>query len=235
MSNINTGIEWTDRTWNPVTGCTKISSGCAHCYAEAITKRFPNSFPDGFKIVQHPDRLNAPRRWRKPSRIFVNSMSDLFHAEVDLDFVEQVFDVIRETPQHTYQVLTKRAALMLEASKHLEWPENLWAGVSVESQGYVRRVDYLRRVPAAVRFLSCEPLLGALDLDLTDIHWVITGGESGHKHRWIDPDWVRGIRDRCIETQTPFFFKQWGGITPKKNGRELDGRTWEQFPRGESC
>jgi protein gp37 len=234
MSSIHTGIEWTDRTWNPTTGCTKVSPGCTHCYAEAITKRFHTGFPNGFQLTLHEKRLQEPKRWRKPSRIFVNSMSDLFHEEVPLDFIRNVFDVIRETPWHIYQILTKRHERLLELSDRLEWHDNIWMGVSVENQNYVRRVDYLRQIPAKVRFLSCEPLLGNLQLDLTDIHWVIVGGESGNKYRPVDVNWIRNIRDRCQSDNVPFFFKQWGGRTPKSNGRVLDGQIWDEMPEAGS-
>lgn len=230
MSSIKTGIEWTDRTWNPTTGCTKISPGCAHCYAEALTKRFHTNYPNGFDLTLHPHRLPEPLKWRKPSRIFVNSMSDLFHKDVPLGFIQEVFSVIEQTPWHTYQILTKRHERLLELAPELTWHENIWMGVSVENQDYVQRVNYLRQVPANVRFLSCEPLLAPLDLDLTDIHWVIVGGESGNKHRPMESEWVETIRDQCYVAGVPFFFKQWGGKTPKKNGRLLGDRTWDEFP-----
>ncbi|NER33160.1 MAG: phage Gp37/Gp68 family protein [Oscillatoria sp. SIO1A7] len=228
--NTHTGIEWTDETWNPTTGCNKVSPGCAHCYAESMTKRFPNGFPNGFKFTKHPGRLDKPKTWRKPKRIFVNSMSDLFHEQMDIDFLQEAFQTIRETPWHIYQILTKRHDRLVELSSQLEWPDNVWMGVSVESQQYVKRVDCLRRVPAAVRFLSCEPLLGPLALDLTDIHWVIVGGESGPKHRPIDLDWARDIREQCRAAEVAFFFKQVGGRTPKAGGRHLDGEVWEEMP-----
>lgn len=230
MASTNTGIEWTDRTWNPTTGCDKISPGCAHCYAEAITERFPKAFPNGFKLTLHPDRLDTPLHWRKPSRIFVNSMSDLFHKDVPLHFIQQVFSVFLASPHHTYQILTKRHDRLLELAPALDWSPNIWMGVSVESQAYTKRIDALRQVPAAVRFLSCEPLLGPLDLNLEGIGWVIVGGESGIGYRPIDPDWVRSIRDRCVGQNVPFFFKQWGGRTPKAKGRLLDGQEWGEFP-----
>lgn len=230
MSSIHTGIEWTDRTWNPTTGCNKVSPGCTHCYAEALTKRFHTNFPQGFKLTLHPERLGEPKRWRKPSRIFVNSMSDLFHEEVPVEFLKQVFDVIRETPWHIYQILTKRQDRLLELAGQLDWPENIWMGVSVENQHYVQRVDCLREVPATVRFLSCEPLLGPLQLDLTDIHWVIVGGESGVKHRPMKVEWAQSIRDQCQEAGVAFFFKQVGGRTPKAGGRLLDGTIWDEMP-----
>lgn len=227
----HTGIEWTDRTWNPVTGCTKISPGCANCYAEALTKRFPSNFPNGFDLTLHPDRLDMPKKWRSPAKVFVCSMGDLFHKDVPLDFVRRVFQVMRETPHHTYQILTKRAQRMFLLSKDLEWRENMWAGVSVESQAQVTRVDYLRAVPAYTRFLSCEPLLTPLELNLENIHWVIVGGESGKKRRPIEADWVRGIQRQCQDSDVAFFFKQWGGLTPKAGGRKLDGVEWSEFPQ----
>ena len=230
MSSIKTGIEWTDKTWNPTTGCDKVSPGCLHCYAEEITKRFPNNFPNGFELTLHPQRLAEPLKWRKPSKIFVNSMSDLFHEKVPLDFIQEVFKVIEKTPQHTYQILTKRPQRLVEISPQLKFHKNLWMGVSVENQNYAYRVDLLRQAPTSVRFLSCEPLLGSLNLDLTDIHWVIVGGESGQKHRPINMDWVRSIRDQCIDAQVAFFFKQVGGRTPKAGGNLLDGETWNQMP-----
>lgn len=231
MASTKTGIEWTDRTWNPTTGCQKISPGCTHCYAEALTKRFHTNFPNGFDLTLHPERLNDPKRWRKPRRIFVNSMSDLFHEEIPLSFLQEVFAVMRETPWHIYQILTKRHERLLELSPELDWPKNVWMGVSVENQNYVRRMDYLRQVPAKVRFLSCEPLLGPLSLDLTDIHWVIVGGESGPKYRPMKLEWAQNIRDRCQAEGVAFFFKQVGGRTPKAGGRLLDGEIWDEMPQ----
>ena len=232
MSSTSTGIEWTDKTWNPTTGCNKVSSGCKNCYAETITQRFSNSFPNGFKFTTHPKRLGEPIKWRKPSRIFVNSMSDLFHEEMPVEFLIQVFETIKQCPQHTFQILTKRPKRMLEISQQelFEWTDNVWLGVSVEDQSVINRVDYLKQVPAKVRFLSCEPLLGPLELDLEDIHWVITGGESGANFRPIEEEWVRSIRDQCSEAQVAFFHKQWGGFRPKSKGRTLDGKTYDEMP-----
>ena len=230
MASTSTGIEWTDKTWNPTTGCNKVSPGCKFCYAEAITKRFHNNFPDGFNFAMHPERMNEPLKWRKPSRVFVNSMSDLFHEEMPLDFLVQVFEVMQRADQHVFQILTKRHERLLELAPLLPWPDNVWMGVSVENQKYAHRVDYLRQTPAKVRFLSCEPLLGPLELDLTDIHWVITGGESGPKHRPIEADWVRSIRDQCRQENVAFFHKQWGGFRSKSKGRELDGLLYEEVP-----
>ncbi len=230
MSSTSTAIEWTDKTWNPTTGCNKVSPGCKHCYAETITKRFARHFPNGFDFTLHPERLDEPRRWRKPSRVFVNSMSDLFHERMPLGFLREIFAVMEECPRHVFQILTKRHERMAELASELPWPGNVWMGVSVEDQDYAHRVDYLRRVPAAVRFLSCEPLLGPLDLNLSGIHWVIVGGESGPRHRPMAADWARGVREQALEAGVAFFFKQWGGRTPKAGGRELDGRTWDELP-----
>jgi protein gp37 len=231
MASINTGIEWTDRTWNPSTGCNKVSPGCIHCYAEAITKRFPKNFPQGFELTLHPERLQEPKRWRTPSRIFVNSMSDLFHEEVPVSFLKEVFEVIRETPWHVYQILTKRHEHLVKIAEQLDWPENIWMGVSVENQQYVHRVDYLRNVPAHVRFLSCEPLLSSLQLDLREIHWVIVGGESGLKNRPMEIEWAQSIHEQCQAAGVAFFFKQVGGRTPKAGGRLLSGQIWDEMPK----
>jgi protein gp37 len=230
VARAKTGIEWTDRTWNPTTGCTKVSPGCKHCYAETVTKRFTNHFPDGFSFTLRPERLDQPRQWRQPSRIFVDSMSDLFHEAMPIEYLHRVFEVMEACPQHVFQVLTKRHKRLLELASDLTWPPNVWMGVSIENQRYVGRVEALRCVPAAVRFLSCEPLLGPLELDLAGIHWVIAGGESGVRHRPMRPDWVRAVRDQCIASGVPFLFKQWGGRTPKACGRHLDGELWDQYP-----
>lgn len=230
MSSINTGIEWTDKTWNPTTGCDKVSPGCVHCYAEAITKRFPKTFKNGFDLTLHPERLTEPLKWRTPSRIFVNSMSDLFHKKVPLDFIQAVFDVIQGTPHHVYQILTKRPERLVELAPHLKFHKNIWLGVSIENQSYVSRIDLLRQVPANVRFLSCEPLLGSLNLDLTNIDWVIVGGESGQKHRPMKIEWAEEIRDQCQQAQVAFFFKQVGGKTPKAGGNLLSGQLLQQMP-----
>ncbi|MGE3805452.1 MAG: DUF5131 family protein [Gemmataceae bacterium] len=228
-------IEWTDSTWNPVTGCTKVSPGCKHCYAETFAERFRgvegHPYEQGFDLRMWPGRLELPLPWRKPRMVFVNSMSDLFHEQVPVEFVKRVFDTIARAPMHTFQVLTKRADRLRELGATLSWPDNLWMGVSVESAAYVWRVDRLRDVPAAVRFLSIEPLLGPIDaLDLDAIGWVIVGGESGSGSRRMDPEWARAIRDQCVVAEVPFFFKQWGGVQKKKAGRVLDGRTWDQMP-----
>ena len=230
MASTSTTIEWTDKTWNPTTGCTKISPGCKFCYAETITKRFHTNFPNGFDFTLHPERLGEPLKWRKPSRIFVNSMSDLFHEQMPVDFLVQVFEVMKKADRHIFQILTKRHERLVELAPLLPWPDNVWMGVSVENQKYVHRVDYLRQIPAKVRFLSCEPLLGPLELDLTDIHWVITGGESGPKHRPVKEEWVRSIRDQCQKAGVSYFHKQWGGTRPKSNGRLLDGELHDSMP-----
>ncbi|WP_306366447.1 DUF5131 family protein [Nocardiopsis sp. CC223A] len=237
-------IEWTEATWNPTTGCDRVASGCDNCYALTLAKRLkamgaekyqndgdPRTSGPGFDVTIHPQALDIPRKWKSPRLVFVNSMSDLFHARVPKDFITQVFTVMAETPQHTYQILTKRSLRLARLADQLPWPPNVWMGVSVESADVLERVDHLRRVPAAVRFLSCEPLLGPLaELDLAAIDWVIAGGESGHEHRPMQVEWVRQIRDVCQQTSTAFFFKQWGGRTPKANGRLLDGRTWDEKP-----
>jgi protein gp37 len=239
-----TGIEWTEVTWNPTTGCDRISTGCDNCYALALARRLkamgqakyqrdgdPRTSGPGFGLTVHADALRLPYSWGSPRVVFVNSMSDLFHAKVPVSFVAQVFSVIADTPQHTYQVLTKRSSRLRKIAGRLDWPPNLWMGVSVEDSDALYRVDDLRSVPAAVRFLSCEPLLGPLDnLRLDGIGWVIAGGESGPAHRSLDPSWVTSIRDRCEQAEVPFFFKQWGGRTPKEGGRELEGRRWDQMP-----
>lgn len=230
MSNLKTNIEWTDKTWNPTTGCTKVSPGCLRCYAETITKRFPNNYPNGFDLCLYPERLDQPLSWKTPSKISVNSMSDLFHGKIPLSFIQSVFQAIKETPQHTYQILTKRPERLVELIPHLEFHENIWLGVSVENQSYVSRIDLLRQVPAKVKFISCEPLLGPLNLNLTNIDWVIAGGESGHRFRKVDKQWVVDIKNQCQEANVPFFFKQWGGVTAKANGNSLDGVKYLEFP-----
>lgn len=238
-------IEWTEATWNPTTGCDRVASGCDNCYALTLAKRLkamgaekyqndgdPRTSGPGFDVTIHPRALDIPRKWKSPRLVFVNSMSDLFHARVPKDFITQVFAVMAETPQHTYQILTKRSLRLARLADQLPWPPNVWMGVSVESADVLERVDHLRRVPAAVRFLSCEPLLGPLpELNLSGIDWVIAGGESGRGHRPMHVDWVRQIRDACQQSSTAFFFKQWGGRTPKANGRLLDGRTWDEKPQ----
>ncbi len=228
-------IEWTDATWNPVTGCTAISAGCDHCYAELLSYRLQKmgvaKYQHGFEVTLHPEALTQPLRWKAPRRVFVNSMSDLFHARVPREYVVQIWDVMRQCPQHTFQVLTKRPERMARFTADYPAPPNVWLGTSVEDARVMQRVDRLRECAAAVRFLSCEPLIGPLDgLDLTNIQWVIVGGESGAHHRPIDPEWVRVIHGYCFRASVPFFFKQWGGRTPKSGGRELDGQTWDETP-----
>jgi protein gp37 len=237
-------IEWTEATWNPTTGCDRISTGCDNCYALALARRLkamgapkyqndgdPRTSGPGFGVTVHADSLLTPYAWRKPRVVFVNSMSDLFHARVPLGFVREVFRVVADTPQHTYQVLTKRSARLRKIADQFEWPANLWMGVSVENADAMPRIDDLRAVPAVVRFLSCEPLLGPLEgLDLDLIHWVIAGGESGAHHRPVQSAWVTDIRDACADQGIPFFFKQWGGRTPKAGGRDLDGVLYDQMP-----
>jgi len=229
------GIEWTDATWNPVTGCTKVSPGCKHCYAERLALRLRAMgnprYRNGFEVTLHPDQLTLPLRWRRPKRVFVNSMSDLFHEAVPNDYIRRVFDVMAKADWHTFQVLTKRSDRLAALARDLPWPPNVWQGVSVESARYMWRIADLQTVPAAVRFLSVEPLLAAIpNLPLAGIHWVIVGGESGGGRRPMAPEWARNIRDRCADAGVPFFFKQWGGRTPKAGGRLLDGRTWDETP-----
>jgi protein gp37 len=231
----NSNIEWTDATWNPVRGCTKISPGCKHCYAETFAERFRgvpgHPFEQGFDLRLVESALNLPLQWRTPRRIFVNSMSDLFHEDVPEEFIRRVFDVMRLAKQHEFQVLTKRPDRMAVLVSTIEMPKNAWMGVSVENADYTSRIDDLRHVKAAVRFLSIEPLLGPMPrLQLQGIHWVIVGGESGPRARPVDPAWVRSIRDQCLRAKVPFFFKQWGGFQKKRNGRVLDERTWDEMP-----
>lgn len=228
-------IEWTDATWNPVTGCTKISPGCKHCYAERLAYRLQAMgnprYRNGFRVTLHADQLRLPLRWLQPRRVFVNSMSDLFHESIPEEFIRKVFEIMVQADWHIFQILTKRAERLAKLAHKLPWPQNVWQGVSVENTHYAWRIAYLQKVPAAVRFVSVEPLLGPIpDLPLDGIHWVIVGGESGPRHRPIDPAWVRDIHDQCLTSGVPFFFKQWGGRTPKSGGRILDGRTWDDMP-----
>lgn len=239
-----TNIEWTDETWNPVTGCVKISPGCKHCYAETFAERFrgtimPNGrlhpFYGGFDPQLRPERLDQPFSWRTPRKVFVNSMSDLFGEFVDDDYLRQVFEVMRKTPQHTYQVLTKRADRLAAWTAGQSWlasAKHIWLGVSVENRRYgVPRIEHLRRATVSVRFLSVEPLLEDVgQLDLSKIDWVIVGGESGHHARPMKEEWVRNIRNQCVAEGVAFFFKQWGGTRKKRTGRILDGRTWDEYP-----
>ena len=239
-------IEWTEVTWNPTTGCDRTSPGCGNCYALTLAKRLkamgqakyqndgdPRTSGPGFRLTIHPSTLDTPRSWASPRTVFVNSMSDLFHPDVPESFIHDVFRTMRETPQHQYQVLTKRSKRLASLATSIDWPRNVWMGVSVESQKYAYRVRHLAQVPAAVRFVSAEPLLGPVELDLDSVDWVIAGGESGAHARTMDADWARNIRDRCTEAGVAFFFKQWGGHHPKAGGRELDGRTWDEYPSTE--
>lgn len=233
---LGSDIEWTQATWNPVTGCTKVSAGCKHCYAELMSRRLramgQENYRNGFELTLQSHMLERPLEWKKPQTIFVNSMSDLLHEEVPLSYVQRVFDVMRRAHWHRFQVLTKRAKRLAEVDPELEWQPNIWMGVSVENGRYRSRIDHLRRTRAAVKFLSLEPLLGPLpDLDLQGIGWVIVGGESGPGARPVDEEWVVDLRDQCVAAGVPFFFKQWGGPRKKQAGRLLRGRTWDEMPR----
>lgn len=242
---LNSSIEWTESTWNPVTGCDQISPGCGHCYAKTFAERFRgvpgHPYEQGFDLRLWPERLNLPLTWKKPRTIFVNSMSDLFHADVPDAFIEQVFDVMNRAAHHTFQVLTKRPERAAALSDALRWTPNIWMGTSVENQRWTCRIDDLRETAAVVRFLSCEPLLGPLQLDLNGINWVIVGGESGHRARPMRADWARDIRTQCEEAGVAFFFKQWGAhneegarVGKSRAGRELDGQTYDQMPERRS-
>lgn len=231
----NSTIEWTDSTWNPVTGCTKISPGCAHCYAETFAERWRSTpghpYEQGFDLKIWPQRLEQPLLWKKPRIIFVNSMSDLFHEDVPLSYIKKVFTVMAEADWHIFQVLTKRAERMEELAPKLPWPKNVWMGVSIENRDTLWRVNHLRKVPANVRFLSIEPLLGPMGrFSLKKMDWVIVGGESGPRARSMKEEWVMGIKNQCVKQGVPFFFKQWGGVQKKKRGRKLEGRTWDEMP-----
>jgi protein gp37 len=230
-----TKIEWTGMTWNPVTGCTKVSHGCKHCYAERMAKRLHAMgmprYRNEFRTTLHEDLIDLPRGWRRPRIVFVNSMSDLFHDDVPLGFVRRVFDTMTACPQHTFQILTKRGERLSALARVLPWPNNIWMGVSVENRRVLDRIHYLRTVPAAVRFLSCEPLLGPLDpLPLGGIHWVIAGGESGPRARPMRPEWVISVLEQCRAANVAFFFKQWGGVRKERTGRQLHGRTFDEMP-----
>jgi protein gp37 len=228
-------IEWTESTWNPITGCTKVSPGCKHCYAERLSRRLKamgkRKYANGFNLTIHEQDLEQPLQWKKPQTIFVCSMSDLFHQEVPLEFVREVFRVMHAASWHTFQVLTKRSQRLLELNQVIHWPQNVWLGVSVEDSDHTYRIDHLRQTSAHVKFLSLEPLLGPLpNLELSGIHWVIVGGESGPGARPMREEWVTCIRDQCVAAEVPFFFKQWGGVRRKTKGRVLHGRTWDQIP-----
>lgn len=228
-------IEWTDYTWNPITGCTKVSPGCLNCYAERMTRRLQGmgqaNYVNGFELTMHAQALEIPFRWKKPSVVFVNSMSDLFHEKVPLEFIKKVFAVMRSASHHRYQVLTKRAERLAELNQYLEWPQNVWMGVSVENADYQYRIDCLRQTAAPVKFVSIEPLLGPIPkLQLKAIDWIIVGGESGPGARPIRIEWVNEVKDQCLRKSIPFFFKQWGGTNKKKSGRKLEGRIWNQMP-----
>ncbi len=232
----NSKIEWTDATWNPVTGCNKVSPGCKHCYALRFSERFRGTpghpFEQGFDLRMWPERLKLPLAWKIPRRIFVNSMSDLFHERVPLAFIEQVFETMAACPQHQFQVLTKRPEQLLKLCGSLDWPENVWMGVSIENEKYAFRSELLHNVPAKVRFLSVEPLIGPITkLPLRDIHWVIVGGESGPGARPMLRKWVEDIRHQCRRADVAFFFKQWGGVRKHEKGRTLNGRTFDEMPR----
>ena len=233
---LSSPIEWTESTWNPVTGCTKISPGCKNCYAKRMAERLQlmgqRNYVNGFDLTLQPHALELPLRWKKPQRVFVNSMSDLFHDDVPLGYIRQVFDVMRRAHWHQFQVLTKRAERLLELSESLDWAPNIWMGVSVENAAYKSRIDYLRRTGARVKFVSVEPLLGPTeDMNLSGIDWVIVGGESGPGARELKREWVIDIRKQCRLAGVPFFFKQWGGVNKKRTGRLLDGRTYDEFPK----
>lgn len=238
--SIASKIEWTTASWNPVTGCTKISEGCRYCYAARMAKRLqamgqPN-YRNGFKVTLHEHMLEVPLGWKRPQLIFVNSMSDLFHRDVPLEFIKRVFGIMRAASHHRFQVLTKRAGRLASLAPSLDWPGNVWLGVTVENSEYLDRIDRLRAIPAAVKFLSLEPLLGPMaSLNLMNIDWVIVGGESGPGARPMAPQWVRDIRSQCLAKGVAFFFKQWGGVNKKKAGRSLDGRTWDEMPPGHTA
>ncbi len=245
--SLQSNIEWTDATWNPVTGCTEVSPGCDHCYARTFAERWRgipgHPYEQGFDLKRWPERLALPLKWKKPRRIFTNSMSDLFHKDVPDEFILQVFEVMVQADWHIFQVLTKRPARLLHLSEKITdrisqfapagtpWPAHIWLGVSIETIQYQWRLEKLRQVPAAIRFVSAEPLLDSLMmLDLRDIDWLIAGGESGPGHRPCKPEWIRELRDKCVANNVAFFFKQWGGRNPKAKGREVDNRTWDEFP-----
>lgn len=228
-------IEWTEMTWNPTTGCDKVSAGCKFCYAEIMSIRLKamgiEKYKDAFMVKTHQDQLNIPYTWKSSKIVFVNSMSDLFHKDIPLDFIKQVFKVMNDNPNHVFQVLTKRAERLFEVNKELKWTHNIWMGVSVENENVINRIDFLRKTKARVKFLSCEPLISPLPkLNLKKIDWVIVGGESGHNPRPMNVDWVLDIQEQCEKSNTAFFFKQWGGRNKKANGRLLNGKTYNEMP-----
>ena len=230
-----THIEWTEMTWNPTTGCNKVSAGCKYCYAEVMSRRLHSmgmeKYANGFKLTIHEDALDIPYSWKHPKVVFVNSMSDLFHKNVPLEFIKKVFNVMNDNPQHVFQVLTKRSDILLKYNKELKWGHNIWMGVSVENEKAMHRINDLRKTSARVKFLSCEPLIGPLpNMNLKKIDWVIVGGESGRKPRKMDEDWVLDILDQCQAAEIKFFFKQWGGTNKKKAGRTLLDQTWDEMP-----
>lgn len=232
----DTTIEWTEMTWNPTTGCSKVSDGCKNCYAELMSKRLKamgvKKYCDGFKVRLHPETLQIPYTWKSSKNVFVNSMSDLFHEDIPLDYIKQVFNVMIDNPHHVFQILTKRADRLFEVQNQLKWTHNIWMGVTVESSHYIQRIDLLRMTNARIKFLSCEPLLTALpNLNLHEIDWVIVGGESGFKARIMKPEWVEEVQKQCEDLSVPFFFKQWGGKQKKKNGRTLNGRIYDEMPQ----
>jgi protein gp37 len=233
---LKTSIEWTESTWNPITGCTKVSPGCQHCYAERLSLRLQamgrGNYSNGFKLTMHENTLVTPLKWKKPQMVFVNSMSDLFHEDVPLDFILKVFEIMRKASWHQFQILTKRSDRLIELDHLINWSDNIWMGVTIENASYTFRADHLRHTQARIKFLSLEPLLGPIpNLDLGGIDWVIVGGESGPQSRTLRKDWVIEIRDQCLSARVPFFFKQWGGINRKKAGRLLQGRIWDEMPK----
>ena len=230
-----TKIEWTDCTWNPTTGCTKISAGCKYCYAERMAMRLQamgcEKYTNGFQLTIHPDTLKVPYSWKKPRNVFVNSMSDLFHENMPFEFIQKVFKVMNENPKHTFQILTKRSDILYEYSQHLTWSKNIWMGVTVESKQFLNRMKDLKKTNAFVKFLSMEPLISKInELNLSEIDWVIVGGESGPGSRPMIKDWVIDLKNMCQQQDVPFFFKQWGGINKKKTGRLLEGKIWDEMP-----
>lgn len=234
--SLKSKIEWTEATWNPATGCSKISQGCVNCYAERLAKRLKAMgnvrYKKGFELTLHHDIVPLPLKWKQPQLVFVNSMSDLFHEKIPVSFIKDVFSTMREAHWHTFQVLTKRSARLKKLADSIDWPDNVWMGVTVESPEYLNRLDDLRGVPAAVRFISMEPLLGKFpNFSLKNIDWVVVGGESGYGYRAVEPEWVQGLRDLCVRRDVPFFFKQWGGARKKAAGRLLDGKEWGQMPK----